>query len=61
MYDFFLGDLKESPLFGESSHVTFSRLAKHSSPTVLRIFRTTEKAVMDKACLHWSGSLCTEQ
>ena len=36
-----LGDLKESPSLGESSHVTFSRIYKYSSVTVLHIFRTT--------------------
>ena len=39
----FLGDLKESPSLGESSHVTFSRMAKYSSLTILHIFRTTTK------------------
>ena len=52
--DTVLGDLKESPLLGESSRVTFSRMAKYSSVTVLHIFRTTGKAIEDKVCLHQS-------
>ena len=41
---FILSDLKESPLLGESSHVTFSRMAKYSSLTVSHIFRTTARS-----------------
>ena len=39
-----LGDLKESPSLGESSHVMFSRMAKYSSQCVLHIFRMTAKS-----------------
>ena len=41
------GDLKESPSLGESSHMTFSRMDKYSSLTVLHIFRTTAKSYRD--------------
>ena len=33
-----LGDLKESPSLGESSHVMFSRIAKYSSLTAFYTF-----------------------
>ena len=49
-----LGDLKESPLLGESSHVTFSRMGKFSALTALHIFRTTGKAIGDKVCFYQS-------
>ena len=39
-----LGDLKESPSLGESSHVTFGQMAKYSSLTVLHIFRKKAKS-----------------
>ena len=34
-----LGDLKESPLFGESSHVTFIPMVKYSSLAILYIVK----------------------
>ena len=39
-----LDDLKESPSFGESSHVMFSRMARYSSVDILLIFRTAAKS-----------------
>ena len=50
-----LGDLKESPSLGESSHVMFSRMAKYSSLTAFYTFSEQQpKAVEDKVCLHQS-------
>ena len=49
----FLGDLKESPSLGESSHVMFSRMAKYSSLTAFYTFSEQQpKAIEDKVCLH---------
>ena len=51
----FLGDLKESPSLGESSHVMFSRMAKYSSLTAFYTFSEQQpKAIEDKVCLHQS-------
>ena len=51
----FLGDLKESPSLGESSHVMFSRMAKYSSLTAFYSFSEQQpKAIEDKVCLHQS-------
>ena len=48
-----LGDLKESPSLGESSHVMFSRMAKYSSLTGFYTFSEQQpKAIEDKVCLH---------
>ena len=48
-----LGDLKESPSLGESSHVMFSRMAKYSSLTSFYTFSKQQpKATEDKVCLH---------
>ena len=50
-----LGDLKESPSLGESSHVMFSRMAKYSSLTAFYTFSEQQpKATEDKVCLHQS-------
>ena len=40
-----LGDLKEPPSLGESSHVTSSQIARYHSPTILHIFRTAAKRI----------------
>ena len=48
---YILGDLKKSPSLGESSHVTFSRMAKYSSLTVSHIFRTTTKSYRGYFCI----------
>ena len=51
----YLGDLKESPSLGESSHVMFSRMAKYSSLTAFYTFSEQHsKAIEDKVCLHQS-------
>ena len=50
-----LGDLKESPSLGESSHVMLSRMAKYSSLTAFYTFSEQQpKAIKDKVCLHQS-------
>ena len=50
-----LGDLKESPSLGESSHVMFSRMAKYSSLTAFYTFSEQQpKAIEDKVYLHQS-------
>ena len=61
-FGYVLGDLKESPSLGESSHVMFSRMAKYSSLTAFYTFSKQQpKAIEDKVCLHQSWSLCTER
>ena len=51
----FLGDLKESPSLGESSHVMFSQMAKYSSLTAFYTFLEQQpKAIEDKVCLYQS-------
>ena len=48
-----LGDLKESPSLGESSHVMFSQMAKYSSLIAFYTFSEQQpKAIEDKVCLH---------
>ena len=42
--DSHLSDQKKSPLLGESSQVTFSRMVKYSSLTFLHFFRATAKS-----------------
>ena len=50
-----LGDLKELPSLGESSHVMFSRMAEYSSLTAFYTFSEQQpKAIEDKVCLHQS-------
>ena len=55
-YEFrFLGDLKESPSLGKSSHVMFSLMAKYSSLTAFYTFSEQQpKATEDKVSLHQS-------
>ena len=48
IYFALLGDLKESPSLGESSHVTFDRMAKYSSLTVLHILRKNSQKLSRK-------------
>ena len=51
----YLGDLKESPSLGESSHVMFSGMAKYSSLIAFYTFSEQQpKAIEDKVCLHQS-------
>ena len=41
-----LGDLKESPSLGESSHVMFTRMAKYSSLTAFYTFSEQQPKAM---------------
>ena len=56
----FLGDLKESPSLGESSHVTSVEWPNNLSP-FYTFLEQQPKAIDDKVCLHQSLGLCTEQ
>ena len=51
LYRIHLDDLKESPSLRESSHVTFGRMARYSSLTVLHIFRKTVKSYQESSLL----------